>query len=164
MAVKIFALDRSAVQRILQVCYEYCTRNNSETNRLEDLHNYKYSRCNLSSPCFTLPPFFAPWRAWGRVAQSAYRQATGWMVRGSNPGGGEIFRQSRTALGPTQPPVQCVPGLSRGKVRSGRGADTSLLLVPWSRKRRTIPLLSPMGRTVCTEPQCLYKGAFYLLT
>jgi len=33
---------------------------------------------------------------------------------GSNPGGDEIFRPSRTVLGPTQPPVQCVPGHSRG--------------------------------------------------
>jgi hypothetical protein len=32
---------------------------------------------------------------------------------------------SRPALGPTQPPVQCVPGLSRGKVRPGRDADPS---------------------------------------
>jgi hypothetical protein len=33
---------------------------------------------------------------------------------GSNPGGDEIFRPSRPALGPTQPPVQWVQGLSWG--------------------------------------------------
>jgi len=33
---------------------------------------------------------------------------------GSNPGGDEIFRPSRPALRPTQPPVQWVPDLSRG--------------------------------------------------
>ena len=33
---------------------------------------------------------------------------------GSNPGGDEIFRPSRPALGLTQSPVKWVPGLSRG--------------------------------------------------
>ena len=33
---------------------------------------------------------------------------------GSNPGGDEIFRPFRPALGPTQPPVKCVPGPSWG--------------------------------------------------
>ena len=33
---------------------------------------------------------------------------------GSNAGGDEIFRPSRPALRPTQPPVKWVQGLSRG--------------------------------------------------
>ena len=33
---------------------------------------------------------------------------------GSNPGGDEVFRPSGPGLGPTQPPVKWVPGLSRG--------------------------------------------------
>ena len=38
----------------------------------------------------------------------------------SNPGEEEILRSSRPALGPTQPPVKWVPGLSLG-VKCGRG-------------------------------------------
>ena len=37
----------------------------------------------------------------------------------SNPGGDEIFRPSRLALGPTQPPVKWVLGLSRGYSAAG---------------------------------------------
>jgi len=33
---------------------------------------------------------------------------------GSNPDGDEIFQPSTPTLGPNQPPVQRVPGLSRG--------------------------------------------------
>ena len=44
---------------------------------------------------------------------------------GSNPGGNEIFCPSRSALGPTQPPVKWIPSLSQGKVGPGRAADHS---------------------------------------
>ena len=97
---------------------------------------------------------------------------------------------SKPALGPNQPPVQWVPGLSRGGVKSGQGVKLTPhpFLVPWSRKSRAIPLLplwavrpvqslsacttvhftftytstSPIDRTACTDPQCLYNGALYL--
>ena len=59
---------------------------------------------------------------------------------GSNHGGDEIFRPSRPALGSTQPPVIWVPALSRSKVRPGRAADHSPLLVPQSWKSRTVLL------------------------
>jgi len=60
---------------------------------------------------------------------------------GSNPGGDEIFGPSRPALGPTQPPVKRVPGLSP-EVKCGRGVllTTHPLLVPRSWKSRAIPL------------------------
>jgi hypothetical protein len=66
-------------------------------------------------------------------------------------------------LGLTQPPVQWIPGFSRG-VKSGRGVTLTRhsLLVPWSRKSRAIPLLPLWGRTACREPQCLYKSDLYL--
>ena len=38
---------------------------------------------------------------------------------GSNSGGYEIFRPSRLVLGPTQPPVKRVPGLSWGYSAAG---------------------------------------------
>jgi len=63
----------------------------------------------------------------GRIAQSVQRLATGWTVRGSNPGGGEIFRTRPDRLRvPTSfldNGYRVFPG---GKVRPGRDADPSL--------------------------------------
>jgi len=56
--------------------------------------------------------------AMGRDGSVSIRLATCWMVCGLKPSGGWDFPyQSRPAVGPTQPPIQWVPGLfARGKV------------------------------------------------
>ena len=53
------------------------------------------------------------------VAHSVQRLSYELDGPGSNSGVDEIFRPSRPALGPTQPPVKWVPGLSRGQSAAG---------------------------------------------
>ena len=82
----------------------------------------------------------------GPVAQSVKRLATGWTVRGSNPSGGRDFTYlSKPALEPTQPPVQWVPGLSRGKERQGRDANPSPPSSAVGHERVKLYLYSPYG-------------------
>jgi hypothetical protein len=69
---------------------------------------------------------------------------------------------SRPTLEPTQPPVQWVPSLSRGKERPGRDADPSPPSSAVVMKGYSYTSTPPIGRTACTEPQCLYKGTLYL--
>ena len=79
------------------------------------------------------------------VCRSVLRLIKGWTVRGSNSGGGEIFRPSRPALGVY--PVSCTMGTGsfRG-VKCGRGVTltTHPLLAPRYWKIRAI-LLPPLG-------------------
>jgi len=82
----------------------------------------------------------------GRVAKSVSRLATGWTVRGSNPGRGEIFRTSlyrpRDHLTSWTMGIVSFPG---DKERPGRDAD---LLTPFScrgQERVELYLFSPYG-------------------
>ena len=62
----------------------------------------------------------------GRVAQSELRLAMGWTVRGSNPGGGEIFRTCPDL--PWGPPILLYNGYRvflGGEKRPGRDPDPS---------------------------------------
>ena len=80
---------------------------------------------------------------WAAIAQSVYRLTTGWKIRGSNPGGEEIFRN--IPYRPCIPPSLLYSGYRIflwGKMPPGRDDDLSPLLVPWTRKSRPIPLLS----------------------
>ena len=92
--------------------------------------------------------------------------ATGYGLNG--PGiesrGGEIFRTCPDR--PWGPPsllyngYRVFPG-----VKSGRSVTLTPhpLLVPLVMKEWSYTSTPPMGRTACTEPQCPYKGALYLL-
>ena len=62
----------------------------------------------------------------GRVAQSVLRLATGWTVRGSNPGGGEILRTCPDRhWGPASLLYNGYRVFPGGKVRPGRDAEPS---------------------------------------
>jgi len=90
----------------------------------------------------TPQPFLVPW-SMGRDISVGI--ATGYGLDG--PGIESRWRRNfphlpRPVLGPSQPPVQRLPGFSPG-VKSGRVVTLTPhpLLVPWSRKSRAIPLL-----------------------
>jgi hypothetical protein len=92
------------------------------------------------------------------------RLATGWTVRGSNSGGGEIFRTCPDRpWGPSSLLYNGYRFFPANKERPGRDADPSppssaVVMKGWS-----YTSTPPVGRTACTEPQCLYKGALYFL-
>jgi hypothetical protein len=73
--------------------------------------------------------------SWAAIAQSVYRLATGWTVRESNPGGGEIFRSR-----PDRPwglPSLLYNGYRvyfLGVKRPGRGVDHPPHLAPRLKK------------------------------
>jgi hypothetical protein len=58
-------------------------------------------------------------------------------------------------------PASCTMGTGSFPVvkRPGRGADPSPHSNAVVMKEESYTSTPPMGRTACTEPQCLYKGA-----
>ena len=82
------------------------------------------------------------WCGIGPVAQSVYRLSTGWTVRVRIPVGTGFFVPVHTGTGAH--PDSCTMGTGSfpgGKVRPGRDAEPSPLLVPWSGKSRAMLVL-----------------------
>jgi len=74
--------------------------------------------------------------------------ATGYGLEGleiESRWGRDFPHLSRPVLGPTQPPVQWVPSLSRGKERPGRDADPSSPSSAVVKKEYSYNLHSPYG-------------------
>jgi hypothetical protein len=67
---------------------------------------------------------------------------------------------SRPALGPTQPPVQWVPGVKRGR---GVMLTTHPLLVPKLRKRGAIPPPCPSASMTWSRSDLLYFSPVWLM-
>jgi hypothetical protein len=59
--------------------------------------------------------------------------------------GQDFPHPSRPVLGPTQPPIQWVPGLSRGVKRPGRGVDHPSPSSAEVKERVELYLYSPLG-------------------
>ena len=94
--------------------------------------------------------------------------ATGYGVDGAgieSRWGGEIFHTCSDR--PWGPPSLLYNGyrvFPGGKERSERDADPSPPFSSVFKKEYSYSSTPPMGRTACTESQCLYKGALYLFT
>jgi hypothetical protein len=100
---------------------------------------------------------------WAGIAQSVYRLATGWTVRGSNPGGGEIFRTRQDR--PCDPPSLLYSGyrVFPGVKRPGRGVDTHLYIAP-RLKSRAIPLLHLWAFVACYRVKFTFRFILVICT
>ena len=84
---------------------------------------------------------------WAGIDQSVKRLATGWTVRDGILAGATFPHQFRPAVGPTRPPVQCVPGLFPRRKRPGRGPDRPIPSGAGVKERVELYLYSPSGHS-----------------
>ena len=127
--------------------------NNTQTfryNNLSDSYNASFTTLHSHNQGFGGPG-------------SSVGIATCWTVPDRIPVLARFSSPVQTGRG-TNPASYTMGTGSFPGVKSSRGVTLTPhpLLVPWSRKSRAISLPPPVGRTACTEPQCLYKSAFYL--
>ena len=82
---------------------------------------------------------------WVAKAQSVLRLATGWTVRGSNPGGGGARFSAPVQTGPGAHPASCTISTGLFPWVNGRGValTTHSHLAPGLKKDRAMPLLHP---------------------
>ena len=90
-----------------------------------------------------------------------------WLRAGQSrdriPAEARLFAPVQT--GPGAHPASCTMGTgSLPGIKSGRGVTLTphTLLLPLVMKEQSYISTPPIGRTACTEPQCLYKGDLYL--
>ena len=82
---------------------------------------------------------------------------------GSKAGGGEIFRTFPDwHWGPPSLLYNGYRVFPGSKERPGRDADPAHPTSAVVMKGDSHTFTPPMGRTACSEPQCLYKGELYL--
>ena len=98
----------------------------------------------------------------GRVVQSLQCLTAGWTVRRSNPGGAMFSARPDRPWGPSSLLYNGYRLFPGGKERPGRDAEPSLPSSAVVMKGQSYTSTPPRGRTACTEPQCLHKGALYL--
>ena len=117
--------------------------------------------CSLSLGGKLWPAISITWGTWWRIRYSDWLRS-GRFGDGISVGG-EIFRTCPDR--PWGPPSLLYNGyrvFPGGKERPGRDADPSPRSSAVVMKEQSYTSTPPMGRTACTEPQCLYKGTLYI--
>jgi hypothetical protein len=114
--------------------------------------------CVTQIPTTSLPLFYDPNNIWWRV--QVMRLATGWTVRGSNPGGGRFSAPVQTGHGAHPASYTTGTGSFSGVKRPGRGAEHPPPPNAQVKERVELFICSPIGPS---WPVLRWTSIFYLL-